>query len=233
MNMDITKYNDRRDIMRQMLGEMVEAGRMRTDFAMRHFVVGAHDTPGRQRAQALNELQSLYFSLADVYDEIELAELERAEIEEYNEDGSANVRAKIEAKRLERKILQQSIYVHQRMQEVDFLLGVLQAIPKYTAEELEAEEPLYWSARLARQAFIAQRDPGGNLDAMLQMLTTPGHTKPSVPIGPTEFLMGAGIKPEVIAKGLVNAGIITKEDAEKMLVESQPKRITPPKRRRR
>lgn len=230
MDIDISKYNDRRDIMGQMLGEMVEAGRMRTDFALRHFVIGAHDTPGRQRAQALNELQVLYFSLADVYDEIELAELERAEI---LRRWRINTRARMEVKKLERTILQGSIHIFQRMKEVDTLLKVLQALPKYTAEELEAEEPLYWSHRLARQAFMAQRDPGGNLDAMLQILTTPGHTKPSVPIGPTDFLMGAGIKPEVIAAGLVNAGIITKEDAEKMLVDAQSKQITPPKRRRR
>ncbi len=230
--------HDRLAQLREMFGEMIEAGRMRTNFALEHFVAGQHDLPGRQRAQILAELQSLYFALADVWDEIQLAEVEKDEIIFSARDEGKTVtpltpRQNIALGKAERKILSNSIYLYQRWQEVDFLLKLLQRLPKYTAEELEAEEPAYWSMRLARQAFMAQRDPGGNLDAIVQMLTSPGLPKPKMPLGPGDFALGLGIDAKQIAQGLVNAKLLTIEQADEFVSKSTdnaPKQINPPPR---
>lgn len=203
--MELEIISERMAQLRGMFDEMMEAGRMRSDFALRHFVVGAHDTPGRQRSQALAELQAMYFSLADVWDDMRLAQIDLGEMGE-----PENERGRIEYERTARKILALQINLMQRIKEVDCLLELLQGMKRYTAQELEAEEPLYWAARLARQAFMAQRDAGGNIDAMLQMATIPGELKPAVPLSAVDFLKGIGFSAEQIAKGLADAGIEVK-----------------------
>lgn len=216
--------NDRINKLKSMLGEMVELGRMRSDYALEHFVVGQHDVPGRQRAQALAELQAMYFSLADVYDDMELAKLDLEEVK------GDNQRAQIQRRQLERKIAGIQIHLIQRVKEIDCLLKLLEQMPRYTAEQLEAEEPIYWAARLSRQAFIAPRDPGGNLDAILQMVTIPGLKKPTTPVSPDVFLNGLGLDLKEIAAGLLHSKLITEQGAQ-FLIESGEKKEKKHRRR--
>lgn len=213
------EVKDRLRKLEGMIGEMFELGRMRSDFALTHFVVGQHDTPGKQRAQALAELQALYFSMADVYDDLELT---RIELDELIKSQSRTPREKLEIKKKTRKILGLEMHLAQRVKEIDCLLKILDVLPRYTADQLEAEEPAYWAMRLSRQAFMAPRDPGGNLDAVLQIVTIPGEKKPIVPIGPEQLLKGLGLDIKDIAHGLRKAGLIT-EDGEKLMLEPEKK----------
>jgi hypothetical protein len=97
-------------------------------------------------------------------------------------------------------------------------------MPKYTAEELEAEEPTYWAARLTRQAFMAQRDPGGNIDAILQMATIPGMMKPITPLSPDAYLKGIGIPVAQIAIGLRHAKLISEDTMIALVKHDQEQR---------
>ncbi len=206
----------RTDKLRELLPEMVELGRMRSDFALDHFVVGQHDMPGRQRAQALVELQSMYFGLGEVYDDLRLAQLD------LEEKPRETPRQKIAAEGLERRILQLSINIYQRIKEIDHLIELLGKMPKYTAEQLEKEEAVYWATRLPRQAYLMPRDPGGNLDALLQYITKPGEDKPVLPAGPHTFLLGLGIDAKVLAERLKEVGILS-EEAAKYMISAQAK----------
>jgi hypothetical protein len=211
-----------------MLGEMNELGRMRSDFVLEHFVAGQHDTPGRQRAQVLAELQSLYFAMADLYDDMQIAQIDLTEIE------GDDPREQIQRRKLERGIAGMAITLNQRVKEIDHLLEILTKLPRYTADELEKEEPIYWAARLSRQAYLAPRDPGGNLDAILQMATTPGLKKPTTPISPDRFLLGLGLDVQDVAAGLVAAGLLTEAGAARLVEVNTPKPQLPkPKRSRR
>ncbi len=215
---------DRQETLRELLPEMMELGRMRSDFALEHFVVGQHDLPGRQRAQALVELQAMYFSLGEVYDDMRLTKLD------LDENKRETERDRIKAEGLERKLLSISMSLRQRIKEIDYLIELLKKMPKYTADELEQEEPKYWAARLARQAFLAPRDPGGNLDAVLQLVTVPGEDKPILPAGPHEFMLGMGLEVGAVAKGLEKLGLITAE-GRKLLEDTKPVEAKPPKRK--
>ncbi len=204
----------RAERLRTLLPDMLELGRMRSDFALTHFVVGQHDTPGRQRAQALVELQSLYFSMGEVYDELKLAQLD---LEGLQAKWVKTKRDRILIAGLERKIMAIGMNIFQRVKEIDCLLELLSKIPSYTAERLEKEEAAYWAVRLTRQAYLAPRDPGGNLDALVQYITEPGKLKPAVPVGPHEFLAGLGLDLRQVTDGLVKAGIMEPAAAELML----------------
>jgi hypothetical protein len=213
---EITTVQSRLERLEGMLDEMMELGRMRSDFTLRHFVVGQHDKPGRQRAQALAELQGLYFSLADVYDDLELTKIELDEKE------GEDKRAEIERRKLRRKIVSMTMHLTQRVKEIDCLLGILDELPKYTAESLEAEEREYWAMRLTRQAYLAGRDPGGNVDALLQMATIAGQDKPAMPLGPHDYLLGLGLDVNEIAVGLKRIGLISEEGAKKLVEANTP-----------
>lgn len=196
--------------LRGMFEEMVELGRMRSDFALRQFVVGQHDMPGRQRAQALAELQSLYFSMSDVYDDLECSQMELEDaLEDAERTNEERARRYIEISinRLRRKILNLTIHLSQRLKEVDCLLELLKNMPRYTAEQLEQEEREYWLRRLTRQAFLAMIDPGGNKDALLQMATRPGKVKPVLPFNPADAYKSMGLDDDEIRAFLLQSGI--------------------------
>lgn len=207
---------ERMEYLRSLFDEMFEMGRMRTDFALEHFVVGAHDMPGRQRAQALSELQSLYFALADVWDQVQLDELDLAEIT------GDDKRAMIERGKKERAIASGRIHIEQRLKEIDFLVKLLERLPKYSAVELEAEEPYYWARRLERQTYLSSRDPGGNLAALMQYVTIPGLTAPRTPVTLDQYMIGIGLSPQVVATGLLNTGLIDTETATKLIELNTP-----------
>ena len=223
----IAVAHSRIEQLENMMNEMNELGRMRSDFALIHFVVGQHDTPGKQRAQAVMELQAMYFALADVYDDMQTAQLDLTDMDIRETTVKADARSRIERRKLLRKIQSMEMHITQRVKEIDCLLDLLDKLPKYTAKELEEEEPVYWAARLTRQAFLAGRDPGGNLDALLQFATVPGELKPITPVSPEGYLKSLGLEIEKIAAGLQYAGILTEEGA-KLMIETEKKASLPP-----
>ncbi|HUI88725.1 MAG TPA: hypothetical protein VLX61_08345, partial [Anaerolineales bacterium] len=214
---DLELLEDRQEKLQKLLPEMIELGRMRSDFALEHFVVGMHDMPGRQRAQALAELQAMYFSLGELYDDIRLTELDLKENDRKTE------RQRIQAEGLERKLLSLSINLRQRIKEVDCLIKLLGKMPEYTAEQLENEEKIYWATRLTRQAYLMPRDAGGNLDALLQFITEAGKDKPVVPVGPHQFLLGLGLDAEAVVGQLEKMNLISPAAAKLLVAETKPK----------
>lgn len=185
-----------------LLSEMQELGQPRTDFVLKHFVVGTHDRPARQRKQILDELQAMMFSLADMVDSVRLAELDIQEMEaqEPANDFVAK-RQQISIGQKRRQIQAVSLQVNGRLAECRTLLAILAKMPKYTREEMEAEEAEYWTARLSRQFLIGQKDVGGNLTAIVDMLTEPGTDKPAIPDRLENIIAYIGVEAPALPKG--------------------------------
>lgn len=179
----IIEIDQRENQLRELLDEMRELAQPRSNFALRHFVVAAHDTPARQRQQVLLELQGMLFELADRKDEINLLELD---IEELNElisketDERSAMRLIIQRNGKQRKIESLTMLLDGRLRECDTLYGMLNEIPKVSNAELEAQEPDYWQKRLTRQYAVGARDVGGNLQSIIGMLTEVGKPRPEI-----------------------------------------------------
>jgi hypothetical protein len=139
----------------------------RTRYQLRQFVIGAHDTPAMRWRQVLLEAQDLAYK-------IRLAELDveekRIEIHRLLSTGDP-----IDAIEAERKQL--GIVVTERglagaRLELSWVCELADEIGAYTPEEIEADQPAYWAARLQRQAgldrmAIQEGISAGNLGSML------------------------------------------------------------------
>jgi hypothetical protein len=202
--MQSIELKTRQENLRSLLDEMQELSQARSNFALRHFVVGQHDLPGRQRQQVIVELQGMMFELANQADEIRLAELDIEELKASLVGGGDNRinadRIKIKIAQKERQIEQINIRLTGQLRECDTLYAMLQELPKYTKEQFEAEEEAYWGVRLPRQFALSQRDVGGNLTAILEMLTEPGKAKPSVSITVDNLVAIMGLSEESTKK---------------------------------
>jgi hypothetical protein len=154
----------------------------RSDFALKHFVIGQHDLPGRQRAQAVLELQSKLFGIkrSKIARERVILTIEKQKKLFEAGDAMAQQEAQLEIQSAEIDIAEIDLAMLGAVREANTLLAILSTMPTYTREELEAEEGEYWQRRLTRQYVVGQRDIGGNLDAVLQAMTEPGTAKPSV-----------------------------------------------------
>ncbi len=173
-----------------LLDEMRELGQPRSDYMLRHFVVGQHDTPAVQRKQVLDELQALMFALGDMNDELEIANIDKRAFDEQAKTakGFDLERIHVEIRKANRKALSLELSITGRLRECETLLALLETMPKVSREEYEHQQPEYWQRRLTRQFFLGQRDHGGNLDAILQMATEPGQFKPSVSLSLEQIL---------------------------------------------
>lgn len=152
----------------------------RSDYALKHFVVGQHDLPGRQRAQAVLELQAKLFTIkrSKIAKEKTLIQIEKYKKVYEIGDAMTQQEAKLDMDSCGVDIAEIELGMLGAVREANTLLAILATMPTYTRAEFEAEEEAYWQRRLARQYIIGQRDFGGNLDAALQTMTVPGTEKP-------------------------------------------------------
>jgi hypothetical protein len=161
------------------LQEIEEFAQPRSNFALEHFVVAQHDLPARQRKQVLDELQVLLYTIYDLRDKRELAEIELEELETAQADNDfMRRRNEVRARQLQREIWNIDFALRGREREAVTLLRLLEQIPKYTREEFEAQEAEYWRRRLTRQWYELQAGGGGNLSSLLGASTTPGQAMP-------------------------------------------------------
>lgn len=202
MENEIREFETRKPQLEALLAEFEELGQPRSDFVLSHFVVGMHDLPERQRQQVLFELRDLLFVLSDLADDIRLLQLEIDEAsEKFPEIENNYERAKTEILigRKQRKITEIRLQMAGRLRECEFLYGLLESMPTVSREKFEAQEPEYWKLRLSRQYALGQRDHGGNLNAMLEMLTLPGKKKPELAAGFSQIVEALGLSDAAIA----------------------------------
>lgn len=146
-----------------------QVSRPRTRFQLEKFVIGQHDTPEQQYKQLVLELNNLYYayqvnSLLCKKSELEIAALR----------ATGNPVDEIDAQIKELGLEQTYIVMLGAKSEFDDLLALWKESPiKYSADDLEALQPIYWDARLTRQAQLEAVGRNevtfGNLDALRQI----------------------------------------------------------------
>lgn len=165
--------------------EIKELQQNRSNFALEKFVVGQHDMPARQRKQVLDELMSMLVGLQQTVTAHEMAQVDIEELSERKDrDKYEQKRNEIRLGEKTREVKLVEMQITGTLRECDYLYRMLQAMPKYTREQFEKEEAEYWTKRLTRQVYLADRGGAnmGNLDAVLQMFTEPGKPKPNLPV---------------------------------------------------
>jgi hypothetical protein len=141
----------------------------RSNFVIKNFVVGSHMTPGRQRMQCVQELQIKMFNIRDMQLDAEKINIEIEKLVKGGERyGDYDERLRLID--LEKKKLQLSQIELSRLSQVreaECLYSILQSLPKYTREQYEEEEQLYWTMRLNEQIELS--NDRGNIQALKQI----------------------------------------------------------------
>lgn len=139
--------------------------RERSDYQLRHFVIGQHDTPQMRYRQILLEVKTLLMNLR-------LAELDiekrRIKLDRLTDDPLDAIKA--EKLRLGIAVTLDTMEGARR--ELAFLVDLAKEYPEFTSQEIEDNQQEYWEARLQRQAnvdrmSVEQQVSSGNLTSML------------------------------------------------------------------
>lgn len=147
---------------------IAEIQQSRSEFQLRHFVIGQHDTPEMQFYQCCIELQDMEARLAHAT----LAR-RRTEIQIDRLRKSGDELDEVDADIKELELRQQRLAEIGAEREVECLRRFFHEMPKFTRSQIEQAQPEYWRARLTRQAelqvFAGRRGLNwAHAEAMLQ-----------------------------------------------------------------
>lgn len=151
MNNELTSFFEIDNIFTpDVLLAMAEVQQSRSNYQIEKFVINQHDTPETQYQQCLIELQNLYYTIKTVSLELKKTEIEikrlRSTGDEINE---------IEAQIKELGLEQTRLVGIGAFRELKKLYEIFLSFDKkYTREEIEANQPVYWSKRLNRQSIL-------------------------------------------------------------------------------
>ncbi len=157
----------------------------KSNYQITNLVVAQHPTPGRQWLQAVLELQIRVFAIKRAQLDVEKMEIDIEELERSKRGmflaGTQRRKMQIEIEKLRLSIDEINLARLGAIRESECLYGIIQQFPKYTREQLDAEEPLYWRMRFEIQALEDMKATGtvsvGNLDVIRQitngLITTP------------------------------------------------------------
>lgn len=216
MKDELVQREDRIQEAGRLLGEAFEAIQQpRSDFALAHFVVAQHDTPARQWAQAVLELQIKVFNIRRAQVDRERIDIDIEEIRRrlHSPLLRRSVRRRLELDLVAKDVDAKDVDLARlgAVREAETLYAITKQIERqandgqpFTYEQLQAGEAEYWQLRLSRQAYLAARgaiDPG-NGDAILQTMTEPGEVRPQLlPPDHLHAMLGVDPAPVQIPEG--------------------------------
>ena len=132
----------------ELTNAIAEIQQPRSNFQLKHFVLGQHATPEMQYYQLLIEIQDLSFKYQNALLELEVAERKIAKLEL-----SKNEIKLLKAKQKRLSLDQFKLAILGSERELSYLLSIWEASEhKYSREEIEAAQPEYWKARLSANA---------------------------------------------------------------------------------
>lgn len=149
---------------------LIEIQKPRSQFQLQNFVVGQHDTEVQQYKQALLEFSSLVTSI-----KISELEIKKSEIQIKRLLATGDEMDAIDAEIQKITLDQQRMSLLGMHREIKDIVEIWESFEtKYTYEEIEADQPAYWHARLNRQAHLEAMGSGGHvgwasLDALRQI----------------------------------------------------------------
>jgi hypothetical protein len=141
--------------------------RERSDYQLKHFVIGQHDTPEMRYRQILMEAKDLIFKIKNA--EISL-EITRRKIDKLQASTDEVKHLKAQQLRLGMAVTLDALEGAKR--ELDYLVELSKDYRHYEPEEIEANQAEYWEKRLTRQAntdrmSLEQGVNAGNLASMM------------------------------------------------------------------
>lgn len=148
----------------------INCSQPRSNYAIKNFVVGDHQTSERQYHQCVIELwmKTIFIKRTQIQ-----SLMKDREIKDCKDD------LKLELLKLDKDELEFAI--QGAIREFNTLYSIFESFPEYTYEQLQAAEEKYWIHRLSRQAQLDLESTGristGNLDALRQINMTPDFGK--------------------------------------------------------
>lgn len=171
--MDLTKYINN-DIVKQVNDDIISAiaeiQQPRSRFQLENFVLNQHDTEEMRYYQCVLEIQSLWTTLRDFDLEIKKKRIKIERLKASNDEIDH-----IDAQLMENG-LEDTLRVRLgAVRELEILIDLWKSFPvKYTRDDIEKLQHIYWAKRLTRQAELDALGNGGkinpaHLDALRQM----------------------------------------------------------------
>ena len=148
---------------------LAEIQKPRSKFQLENFVIGQHDSDEQKYKQTLLEIQSLIYTIRTVKLELKKQEIEIARLIACGDEIAA-IDAQIKMIGME----QTRLVMIGAERELSDLVEIWESFPvKYSYEDLEANQPIYWENRLTRQAQLEAVGKGevnwSSLDALRQI----------------------------------------------------------------
>jgi hypothetical protein len=139
----------------------------RSNFQLKNFVIGQHDTPEMRYRQIIIECKDLLYKIAQAEIALEIGALKLAKLEESDDEID---KLKVKKRKMQRAVAQTVIEGTKR--ELAYLVELAKDYRHYTPSEIEANQPEYWELRLTRQATtdrmaLEQGVSAGNLASMI------------------------------------------------------------------
>lgn len=157
---------DRQDIL-DAIEEIIQS---RSRYQLERFVLGQHDTVEKAYQQICLELRGAIFS----YKRIALRR-KQIEIEIHRLKESDDEIDHIEAEIKELDLQEGELSERGTLRELEHLIDLFDQFPhKFTYEEFEKAEPLYWQSRLTRQAELQALGTGSVEWAQLNAINNAG-----------------------------------------------------------
>lgn len=168
------------------------------EFAMRHLVIGQHDTPAQQWAHVILEIEQRIFSYADSQIDVEIIGHKITKLEKIGTPIALCKIRKLEIGRRRIELAQRgAIHDLTGLLRIKADLEAAHGGRGWTREELDADLPEYWQLRSQRQVMADLNNQGrvsvGNQELMRQLGT---------PIDPPELHI-AGVERRFLEQGNV------------------------------
>lgn len=139
----------------------------RSEYQIRKFVIGQHDTDAQRFRQLIIEAQTLGYTIAQTEIALKKSQIEMDQLLATGDEIDA---LDAEEKRLGMRMTELTLEGARR--EMAVLEEIFNEMPHFSQEDIEADQPIYWQKRLTRQAeidqaSIAQGISAGNLQSLL------------------------------------------------------------------
>jgi hypothetical protein len=132
----------------------------RSKFQLRHFVFGMHPTKPMQWRQVLIEAQDMAYKIRSA--EISLQKME-IELDRLKASGDPISLLDAEQKELDMVLLKRTL--NGARVELQWIQEIADEIGPHTFEDIENDQPAYWTERLARQADVSIASASSGVDA--------------------------------------------------------------------
>jgi len=157
------------DSLHPIFAALIDIQKSRTEFQLKHFVVGQHDTDEQKYKQCLLEIQSIIYNI-----KISSLELKKSQIETDRLRATGDEIDELDAQIKELGMDQTRLTMIGAQRELVDLVAIWESFPhKFSYEEIESSQPDYWNKRLSRQSILesvgGSQAQAAHLDALRQM----------------------------------------------------------------